>query len=348
MPRQSVTEQQAEAPFEGPVPPPVQTGPGLPAPAALPGGGGLKGRARFDQLMRNAPGVFSGKLFGGMSYADWLDSLPDDPADPEYQSLLQAEKAKIKNESTVTGAAKSVFGMPEDPHAVGGYLKGKVRPPNKTAGKIDIDTQKQPEVIPTDAELIQQQKQADKNQKLAIKNYQQPVLRGGPITDNDIYSGEQTDPYLQQFFSENGIILNQQDKSMALRSGNYVYMGSETNTGLGATRDVYLYGKDAQAAVTTNLGADTIKKIQTQLGLTVTGKIDDTIEKAWDNAVEQATRYAMTGQRVTVRELFDIQIASMVAAKNSAGAGGALPMEDYDYYRAMQNILGDTSGVGNG
>lgn len=339
-----------------PPPPPGVVPPGNPfAPPTLPPG--LRGKAKWDAIQQSKPGLFSGP----MAYREWLRTLPDDHSDPEYQSLLDtarkqallddpfsaARDSNDPNAPKLSGAidAARAFSGKEDPNKPSAYGPMGTGPTMQSAGgPLKPPGEEAKPLTPEDEKKLIREREKLKH------TASQPVFRGRDVGTDELYqpAGPQ-DPYLQGFLSENGIILPGNDRNKALRSGEYVYMGTESNAELGTTRDVYMYVKDAHAQAVKVDGA-VISKYQTELGLEVTGKMDGYLTQQWDWAVQMAQRSAVAGDKMSVREWFDIRIQSAIAQKKAGGSGGgggggAQDLEEFDYYRGMMQILGDISGV---
>lgn len=323
----------------------------------------LKGKARFDFLMSRAPSI----LFDGPNaYIQFLRSLPDDPNDPEYQRLIDEVKRTggTGPDAKLRGKGLDVFGDTPLGKMVNQTTKGgKLTQTGVAPGSPGA---------PGSPEYVDQQNAAlgagttegegnldiKKNQGWdteRIRAWQQPTFVGGP-TSSDSGLDVPDDPFVARYNEEHGIQLDPQTGKQALGSGKYVYMGTETDPGgNGATRDVYMYLPDAEAEYA-RLPPDLLSRYQEGLGLPVSGRPDPTLAKWWDYAVAIAARSAMTGQKVSVRELFDIYVQGEIGKRNAAGGGGGgggsglsedNPEDQVavDYYRGMMAVLGDISGL---
>lgn len=363
MPRQ----QENDTPVATPAPTPTP-GPGgaLPTPgpgASFPSQFGLHGRQRWDTVKSTAPGVFAGPV----AYRQWLEALPDDPSDPEYQAGLATERARFQKWWDAAGWAIPADVQGPNPYNQGkapsfkdamkkfqDYLAGQETPPNLDPGGVGPSGMSAsgplgPPVGEAGKGKSQAERQGDLQDKRELPQakylWEQPTFRGRPIGTDEIYNnGAVQDPFLQGFLDENGIQLSGDTRAKATRSGQYVLMGTETNKELGASRDVYMFVDDAKAAGQ-RLDPAKLAKYQAGLGLVVTSQMDPTLENYWDQAVEMAQRSAVAGIHMSVEEWFDLTVSSAIAKKHGAGGGGSEPMEANDYYRAMMQVLGDISGV---
>jgi hypothetical protein len=354
-----------DIPAPPPTPPvtPTQGGPPVPRPGEPgfmgplpPGVGppvtlfGPRGRARFeDEANRQkAQNTFT-TGFWGKEFNEWVLSLREDPNDPEYNQVLQWAKRKaeaalkarnpVQDRTRYGSKPLDVFRLTEDEQVPepGGKVFGRIPGRGGTPG-------------PTQ-EIDDSEKRRERELRGDIRAAEQPVFKGRKITDDEIYEQHAVgqDAYLNQFLANEGITLSGETKSTALKSGQYVYMGKEVDPTTHAEHDVYMYGQDAEFALV-DLGSTQIAAYQKALGLQETGKSDPDLQKLWNYAVDQARGYAARGQKVTVKELMDLYVASAAAeaAKRASGGGGggrSIPLEDFDYYRVMQQILGDISGV---
>lgn len=339
-------------------------------PVGQAGAPGLHGKARWDLIQGSKPGVFDGPI----AYKQWLASLSDDPNDPEFSALLNAEKQRFERYYNLNFP----MGIPADVQGPNPYLKekapkvkdvmarwqayaaghpeefeakskdsGKVGPTGQSASGAYVAPEPTIPATIEDAQRRRIDKELDAKELAVLKGqYKQPVFRGRAIGTDEIYTqGAIQDPDLQAFLSANGIALQGDQRSAATRSGNYVYMGKEHSAELNVDRDVYMFVDDAKAA-SMKVDGNKISKYQSGLGLTVTGKMDGTLLGVWYQAVEQAQLAAVADSpKLTVEEWFDLLMTSKIASKNSGAGAGAPPLEANDYYRAMMQVLGDISGV---
>lgn len=325
-----------------------------PALAGVPPGplvpSGLRGVERWRYVEKSSPGILS-----PLDYREWLKSLPDDPGDPEYQAELDGarKRALVFNPNVAYDDFSGVSKMRKRGEGVGKMRQREGTGPDWS----DADSPEgappppPPPPVPGVATLSRFQSEEESREAREAKAVStRATFEGRPIGSDELYGPIGIrDPHLDAYLAENGIALSTTDKSLALRSGKYVYMGTEHNDQYNTDHDVYVYVEDAQAAgVNPNVvPADLISSYQTQLGLPITGKLDQYLTQEWDRAVAMAQRYAQTGVKMSVIDLFKINVSSAIARKNSSGSGGggAAPMEEFDYYRAMMQILGDISGV---
>lgn len=340
--------------YMGPV---LPTGPTIPTV--------LRGRARFEYMV-NQMGRSFGSGVWGHDFNTWVMGLKDDPSDPEFNLVLRWARAEAQKREAAGPAGTqgtktykgtlpidpSTWKLPEDvikaTEGLGEVGKNTTTGVPGSPGSTAISKQKTDKIS-----QMEWEEQLPRNREL----WKQTVFKGGPEAAEMLQELGVTDPDLQKFLEGQGITLDAPDSNISLRSGAYVYMGKEYNSEYGAERDVYMYGDDAKNALAT-IDPAVIQSWQTQLGLDPTGKIDPDLAKFWDYAVSEARRYAATGNKVSVRDLMDMYVAS--AAKERArsggggGGGGSGLGEDnpedqaaVDYYRAMMAILGDISGVPN-
>jgi len=321
---------------------PVKVTPTLP-PGSTPGvmnfegGLGLHGRARFEAQHNEVQFLGSAD-----DYKNWILSLKEDPTDLEYNLALREAKAKAGQPTVAPSAPDGVLAFPPAPGIVTHMGTRRQKDPDSSEG--DIENVLKDEALPTDEEQIKQQK----DWRRAADNYKTPVFRGRPVNSDDLYAPEEAqDPFLDDWLSEQGVKLDANSRKKALKSGQYVYMGQEYNEKLGVSRDVYVYKDDAGAA-SQSIEAGVISNYQKELGLTVTGRMDPYLQPIWEEAVKFAQDSARNGQKISVREWFDLFVQSAIAKKKAGGAGGggAAAPEEFDYYRGMMQILGDISGVG--
>lgn len=308
------------------------TGPpklGPPIPGTLPApGAGLKGQQKFDALVNSMPFGFRGHDFNS-----WLLTVKDDPTDPEFNAILQRAKEKAKSEEPA--GTPSVAPAPENLNRF--QKQGEGENLNKFNVPSNVPAPKPEPAGPGGVYRAHEKSEYR-------KEWQQPTFKGAPVNPDEYY-GQGEDDFLKQFRTNEGIQLTGNDKALALRSGNYVYMGTEHSDEVNANRDVFFYVEDANNAIV-DLGPKVLAEYQAKLKNPVTGKTDKDLDALWKQAVLDASKYAARGQKVTVRELMDLYVAAS-ASGSSGGGGGAAALEDIDYYRAMMQVLGDISGVGN-
>lgn len=329
---------------------PPKLGPPLPGTTPSPTAG-LTGRAKFEALVNSMP---FGKAAWGHDFNQWVLSLKPDPSDTEFNNILVWAQNNAKSHEA--GTAKSLGGPPEQggpksrlsalnlpadiPNAEENKnrfsVPGNVPPPSDPGGGPPTG------VAPKVNEIDDR---AGRREAGKVTKWMQPTFKGAPIKPDEIY-GAGEDDFLHKFRTEQGIQLTDNDKSLALRSGNYVYMGTEHNTQYNVDRDVFYYVDDADNALV-DLGPATLSGYQAALKNPVTGKTDKVLDGLWKQAVLDASKYAARGQKVTVRELMDLYVAGQAGGAGGGGGGGAAKLEDIDYYRAMMQVLGDISGVGH-
>lgn len=325
--------------------PPGYAGPVLPAP-----GGGMRGALRFEAEQN----MMSKLKPGTQKYREWILSLKEDPTDPEYTRLVRQAKAdllktRITGPGGVTGdqtagSPAASADQPAFPNTGGKSAISVARDKGKSDdSEGDIDKILSDAAAPTEEDEIKQQK----DWRRKADNYKTPVFRGRPVGSDDLYSPDDAqDPFVDDWLTEQGIKLDANSRRKALRSGQYVYMGQEYNPELGVYRDVYVYKDDAGAA-SQSLDPSVLSGYQKELGLQVTGRMDPYLQPIWEEAVKFAQDSARNGQKISVREWFDLFVQSAIAKKKAgASGGGAANPEEFDYYRGMMQVLGDISGVG--
>lgn len=353
------------APPAPPVAPPLPPGVPIPPPTAVPAAPGLRGVARWNALQQTRPGVFSGPS----GYVDWLKSLPDDPNDPEYQHYLDdarkrafagegnpVEKVKAYDQAVneyVTGTRRGMVKRDKEANPVVTPGSGAPGPSAQSATPYVAEGEKAKQSEFAEARDLENERvNKNKTRKTTLGAYwKQPTFKGRPVGTDELYTeGNVQDPYLQGFLSENGIQLTGDQQNKALRSGKYVYMGTEHNDELNVDRPVYMFTDDAQAA-SMHVDAAVLSGYQKALGSEVTGHMDPYMLSVWDKAVEMASRDTQASDAshhpMSVREWFDILMQSAIAQKKAGAAGGGVQYEEFDYYKAMMQVLGDISGVGN-
>jgi len=330
--------------YPGPLAPGVNPPAGVGLPAT-----NMRGKERFDDMLNKNRILFSTGMWGH-DFNMWALSLKDDPTDPEYNQWVQwlRNNAKLKERGDKITAApgakkpKDELTAPPGTTAVGGLLLGEK--PHMAGGNIRADM-RSPFATMTDTEMLRYDKQRDKTQRIAIKASQEDVFKGRPIGADEIYDQQVEDDYLRRFMEANGIAISGDTKTLALRSGSYVYMGEEDVPQYGTHHSVFMYQDDAEFALA-SLPTAQLAAYQEQLGLPVTGKVDPQLASLWKQAVAGATSYAATGQKVSPKELMDLYVSA--TASNSRSAAAGVTYDSWDYYRAMMQVNGDISGVENG
>jgi len=323
---------------------------------------GLTGKARWDALVQNERPLYGNAAMWSHDFNQWVLSLKDDPNDPAFNSILAWARSNAKRQEE--GTATNVSGAPSHQYA-------RETPPGPAAPSGGSgapgptgQSASGPYSVPSPADLkptgpSKQQSKFEKTVELPSDRaeWRKPTFKGRAIGTDEIYNQQgPQDPFLQGFLTENGVPVGNLSGQMssdnsraALQSGKYVYMGTETNSELGVKRDVYMYVDQAQAEGM-HVESNVLASYQKALGLTVTGRMDPYLTSKWDEAVQMASRSAQAGDKMSVREWFDILMSSVIAQKNGSGGGGGgggAKMEEFDYYRAMMQVLGDISGVGN-
>jgi hypothetical protein len=333
---------------------------------------GLYGAERWKMVYNSNPGLFAGPL----AYRQWLNSLQEDPSDPEYNALLQREKERFgkwmqvmfpsgvpsdwgpgptMEQKAAAPKLKDILAKWEqyssqqkaeseglDPGRPGATAQSAGGPYQAPGGGVG-----EPTLSDKQRERVQGEQDKRETQR-ARYLWSRPTFKGRPIGTDELYTqGGVQDPFLDQFLQDNGIQLSGDSRSKATRSGQYVLMGTEHNDELDADHDVYMFKDDANAA-SMRVDSNKLAKYQAGLGLTVTGKMDPQLLSLWYQAVEQAQLSAVAGVRMTVEEWFDLLATSAIAKRGGSGGGGGgggSNLEATDYYRAMMQILGDISGV---
>lgn len=329
--------------------------PGAPQAALNP----LKGRQRFEAEI-NAKGFPS---YWGHLFNMYVLSLQEDPNDPEYNKVLQWAKNNAKrHEAELSGKplgsqkAKGPFVVPGEV-VLGDPVKAPmppgaptILPPVKRPLGPKIVSEQEQERAGLEGEKASG-KAWVKRQDERAEYAGNPVFRGAPVKTTDIM--ETGDEYLDQYLSDNGIVLEPGQRHRALETGEYVYMGQEHNETLNISRDSYFHVSDAVAAAADPrvLPPEVIAKYQEGLGSQVTGFMDPYLIGIWKQAVAYAADVAKAGYKVSPREIFDLWMTSAIEQKRKEGGGGGggaggQRLESYDYYRSMMQILGDISGVG--
>lgn len=344
-------------------------GPPVPGLAAALPPGGLTGRARFEAEVKGS--IFGANVWGH-DFNQWILSLKEDPNDPEYNLALRWAQGQAKQKESGTASSIGKVGKQV---AKGGTLPQGFKVPDEVIadqkaaiGSVDLPGGQGPAgVEPSGSQIIggplsddatgrpdglsRFDQKVEQEQHVAdVKQSKKPVFRGRQVGTDELYQPVgPLDAYLDAWLSENGIALEGNSKTIALRSGKYVYMGTEHNSELNTDHDVYTYVEDASAAGVNPAVVEPalIQQYQAALGFTVTGRMDPYLMGKWDEAVSQAQRYAMTGVKMSVKELFVVLMSSIVAQKKAQGGSGAAQMEEFDYYRSMMQVLGDISGVDN-
>jgi hypothetical protein len=323
--------------------------------------GGLKGRARFDSLMQSNLHMF-GSGYWGHDFNTWIMSQKEDPTDLEFNALLAwakrnaklVEERGLQRQAGETGPVTKIS-PPENP--MGGLQTG-VQAPIGPSG-----VPPEPPPPPTEKSFkgtVDDPEEEKRLQGAPRREYMadQKTRFKGSTDDLEFLLGQgELSPGEQQYISTNGTTLNGPKEEYAKKSGAFVYMGAEAGAS-GATHDVYVYYKDAEAGIFT-IPADQMKTYQKRTDLDTTGYPQDELQGEWNKAVGEAQQYAKAGIKISVRELFDRRIArveaQLRASRGGGGGGGGSsfvgenPAEvaAIDYYRAMMQVLGDISGMPN-
>lgn len=356
------TEDQG-SPFVGPV---DKTG----ATAPL----GMQGKQRFDYVMTQHPGSMQE---GGPDYDSWLLSLPEDAADIQYTMLLRQAKAAAKarnNARSQAGPGGQLPGIypeggppkPGQQQAGQGVITGIKKSKPLEAGQAVSGAPPGATQQPFNGENpgapgAGKMKQDPTEQK-EHREYTAgvPIIEGLPVDVTDAgvkvdpnNPGGAPDPFVQQWATDEGLSVSNDQAKIAAKSGQWVYVGEVADPagGMGYTRSKYVYVDDAEAELSA-FSSDEIKKYQKQLGQDVTGVITPDLQAIWHNAVQAAQLAARAGKKVELRFLFDQLVAAKASAGSGGGGGGAFGNESgadmvgSDYYQAMMAVLGDISGVG--
>lgn len=325
----------------------------------------FRGKVRFDYLMSH-----SNVLPGTPEFDNWILNFKDDPSDPEFNALLRAAKseaARRAEQRSRKDERASIF--PVQPSTadseVDRVLRGSVDPTaasmrgrrGEHMGNPEVlVVQKDGSVVPA-AESTDPAIGPDGKVVTVVKSSGQkttPLVKGLPLTAKDILSGDPTiDGFIKGFYLDQGLELPDATEEAVVRTGEYVYVGettyAETTSEAGYSRPTYLHVDQADASVV-DLGAETIKAYQEQLGIPATGIVDPQLAKLWHQAVVAAASYAMRGQKVPLKFIFDSLVALEVANGGFGGGGGGgggsanqLTIDDYYFY--MMQVLGDISGV---
>jgi len=293
---------------------------------------GPRGKEKLSKLMQEAPATP-----GTPEFDDWLLSLQGDPTDPEFMEALSAAKAlaqvRIKDRSGQT------------------FTVGQKR----TKASAEAEAQGKPSTYAND-------RNAKRMDEFDVKQYREltagrPIVKGAPVgasqplnQANDP-SGKR-DPFLDQFANNEELQLDQDDRKIAVKSGDYVYVGQEEdpNGGKGFKRDVYVFADDAAASLA-RIPPDQIKQYQAKMGNPQTGMLDPQLIQAWNTAVKIGQSYARAGMKVDLRFIFDTLVNTKMTGAGGGGGGGGrfngMSPSDIaaNYYTAMMQVLGDISGV---
>lgn len=210
---------------------------------------------------------------------------------------------------------------------------------------------------PSEEEQLRAENAPSAQRKREAAEWGRPRFKGLPITAADLFGNPlgatSGDPDLDAFMSENGIVLNPYTANKAVMTGQYVYFGQEYNETLNTSRDVYMFTDQAKSS-----GVDPkllppalISQYQKDMGLPVTGRVEGELKQLWDKAVDYAVDLIKTGQKISPKEVFTVWVQSLIeqykaSGGRGGGGGGGARMETFDYYRAMMQVLGDISGVG--
>lgn len=315
----------------------------LTGPSLLPTDTAKRGKARFEAEMSAA----QGRLFGGAwshDFNQWVLGLREDPNDPEYNSILAWAKGNAERKEKGLDASANNAGE----KGTEGFKipEGILKKPTLTAAQPAAggDTTSTAPVFQGGF------KSAESDAEFGTERFQGGTLQTQKRPDDESPGNAE----LNKFRRDKGLMLPPEDASRSKTSGEYVYMGTEKNPNGKAQRDLYMTADDAKNAI----GAIPEAKIasyQKMLGLPQTGKIDNDLMGLWNQAVQEAQVYATQGRKVSVQELFDIRVNALAArlkARGGGGGGGGGGLEQdpedmaaADYYFAMMQILGDTSGV---
>lgn len=275
-------------------------------------------------------------------YADYVMNLPEDPNDPLYTQLLRQTKARVRAQA----AQPSLPANPQNPDALTMQLQGQQNPqapPGYTGTPVE----------PVSSGIPQNQRDMNSQVRNDAADARQRKLptktRIVGLTQNDFSSqtqGQQS-AALQQFANGQDIQYSDNEKDARIHSGNYVYMGSDTDA-KGQTTDNYYSVDDAKADIMT-WSPKKVKQIQAKLGMPQTGVVDKDLFGMWSDAVELAALAARRGVKVSPEFLFEQSVAARAAGGGGGGGGaGARQLGASDYYMMMQQVMGDISGVKGG
>lgn len=274
-------------------------------------------------------------------YDDFIIGLKGDPLDEEYSAALALEKAKAVGRKKLRGAKGRKD--PDQPFAPSPY--GEVLGADSVGRRSEHSERDDSPIIKGNIVSSDQilAAETEGQDPLQIKNEQ------GELDKESIW--------LKAFLEDRGLYLTEGTREALANTGEFVYIGNDKTTfqdtvqekgGYENNRPVYLLADNAKAMVAT-LSQEKIKEYQARLGNPETGILDNDIIGIWDDAVEQAQRYAMSGRRVELQFIFESLIEQKAAEKSaSGGGGGRTPLNDIDYYFAMMQVLGDISGVRSG
>lgn len=272
------------------------------------------GKARWDELLTKQG--FQMPSMGSEKYDEWVLSLAEDPGDAEYTAIVREQKAQAQRRKEQREAEKAEQVTKTATNATGF---------KRAEANAEFDTR--------------------------------PRFLGGDVQDPNDSTKPQSaaEAELKEFTKNNkGIPLDNGMYADRMKtSGQYVYSGTEASRTGDRSREVYQSADQAKTEIF-DIPEAKIKAYQKMLGLPETGKVDKTLQSVWNDAVEMAQGYATQGHKITVQELFDIQMrayASQRASRGGGGGGGGGLEQDpedmaaTDYYMAMMQILGDISGV---
>lgn len=336
---------------------------------------GLLGKTRFDYVMGQA-GRGAPLTANGPDYDTWVLSLPEDPNDIAYTQLLrqakQAALARQRVRAQVSAGEKQwkITGKPATPEEVKAAQQqaqqaGQAGQPSTpwaswTGAPPPVD----PPVSGLNKSQTEKQKRAD---EAAYKQAQsgKAMVFGMPIDatapgvgiGGPAAPGTPKDPYVERWLQGEELNTDARNTQFVTSSGQWVYTGEQQdpNGPAGFTRPSYTYYEDAESMIT-GLPVGQIKAYQHKLGLPETGVVGVDLQGLWHDAVVQAQKYAMQGQKVTLQFIFDSVVADAIAKRGAVGGGGGSQWADEtpedlagaDYYMAMMQVLGDISGVGSG
>lgn len=321
---------------------------------------GLKGSARLQAEIDQRKALFSNGMWGH-DFNQWALSLKDDPGDPDYTQAVQwlrtnatrAEQGEVSRRKatgsydfTVPGNTPFDQGTVASNQSAGGP-EGQPKPtplgPPAGTSPGTSSLASVPAVTQADIDDRELKKRTYATSKSGDTLTE---FKGTPVSQGSLGTPSGEDAALAQFMSRNGKVLTGSQSSYAKTSGAFVYVGSRTLRD-GSTEETYMYVQDAKNALVA-LGSQRLADYQTTLGLPVTGYPDKQLRAMWDFAVEEAASSAAADVKNTVQEIFDSMInanAGKLGGGGGGGGSGAAPLDSYDYYRAMMQVLGDVSGV---
>lgn len=299
---------------------------------------GLKGQARLDDLLAHAKYPKDSPQFD-----DWIIGYAYDPNDPMFNILLRQLKQEAMGRSAERRMREGKAGPAEQAaqatiDAAGPQLAA-------TAGQGTVLTQ----------QSIQRREERQYDFRQSVEG--RPIIKGLNVDEQQALAeeaGAEPGPlseFVAMFSKDQALDVNRATSAVAVKSGKYAYAGQQEDTrgGAGFMRDVYLYEDDALASIT-SLDPDTIVEYQRRLGLPETGLVDSDLMDLWKEAVRQSELYARNGKKVEMKFIFDslvdrIEASGGLGRGRGGGGGGGRGMQDFDYYFATMDILGDISGV---